>query len=162
MPANASICNEDSPLLELKGVGKKFRSESGTTVAALGGIDLEVRRGEFVTLVGATGCGKTTLLNIIAGITEPDAGAGADERQDVAIGRNVAYVFQHYTLFSLANDPGKRGVRTRNAGRSAPAKEAPRLRTAGQSGPERIRARPAARAFRRHEAACRHRTGPRH
>ncbi len=98
MPTDASIRREDSPLLELKGVGKKFWSESGTTVAALSGIDLEVRRGEFVTLLGATGCGKTTLLNIVAGIAEPDAGQ-IRMSDDVAVGRNVAYVFQHYTLF---------------------------------------------------------------
>jgi ABC-type nitrate/sulfonate/bicarbonate transport system ATPase subunit len=103
---NVPIAEADSPLLELQGIGKRFRSESGTTVAALGSIDLAIHRGQFVTLLGATGCGKTTLLNIIAGITEPDQGR-LYASDDVRIGRNVAYVFQHYTLFpwrtALAN-----------------------------------------------------------
>ncbi len=106
MPMNDATHNADSPLLELRGIGKRFRSESGTAVAALCGIDLAIQRGQFVTLLGATGCGKTTLLNIIAGITGPDEGR-LHLGDDVQVGRDVAYVFQHYTLFpwrtTLAN-----------------------------------------------------------
>jgi NitT/TauT family transport system ATP-binding protein len=96
----------EAPLLELRGIGKTFRSESGTTVVALRGIDLTIHLGELVTLLGATGCGKTTLLNIIAGITEPDEGQ-LQVSDNVRVGRNIACVFQHYTLFpwrtTLAN-----------------------------------------------------------
>lgn len=115
-------------VLELRGISKTFRSDAGDRVAALEGIDLTIRRGEFVTLVGPTGCGKTTLLDIIAGITEPDRGscyrgptdghacdqpsgvrrkAPSDASRFTFHASRTAYVFQHYTLFpwrtTLAN-----------------------------------------------------------
>ena len=99
--AGAASC-----ILELHNVGKTFRSDSGVTVAALQNVDLTVHGGEFVTLLGATGCGKTTLLSIAAGITEPDEGYLC-RGENVKLGESVAYVFQHYTLFpwrtTLAN-----------------------------------------------------------
>ena len=87
-----------SYVLELHNVGKTFRSDSGVTVAALRNVDLTVHGGEFVTLLGATGCGKTTLLSIAAGITEPDEGYLC-RGENVKLGESIAYVFQHYTLF---------------------------------------------------------------
>jgi len=84
--------------LRLEGVGKSFTTDAGRTVTALENVDLAVRRGEFVTVVGPTGCGKTTLLNIIAGLDPPDRGTVRLARE-ISRGRNLAYVFQHYTLF---------------------------------------------------------------
>lgn len=57
------------PLLRLEGVTVTFDG-----VAVLGGIDLDVRDGEFVALVGPSGCGKTTLLNVCSGWLRPSAG----------------------------------------------------------------------------------------
>ncbi len=72
-------------------------------------VSLHVREGEILMLVGDNGCGKTTLLNLIAGILKPDAGMIAlDGRPlfDSGIGiditpemRNIGYVFQSYALF---------------------------------------------------------------
>ncbi len=113
-------------ILELGGVGKVFQSDAGARVTALEGVDLTIRQGDFVTLVGATGCGKTTLLDLAAGITGPDEGH-LQRSPGVQLGRNVAYVFQHYTLFpwrtTLANvafglqmrGVGRRQRRTRAA-----------------------------------------------
>ena len=61
------------PVFTLKGVRKVFRT-GDEEVKALDGIDLEIRRGEFVAVVGPSGSGKTTLLNVMGGIERPDAG----------------------------------------------------------------------------------------
>jgi ABC-type nitrate/sulfonate/bicarbonate transport system ATPase subunit len=53
--------------VEISGLSKEFDND-GQTVVALDGIELSIKRGEFLTLVGASGCGKTTLLRIIAGL----------------------------------------------------------------------------------------------
>ena len=58
------------PLVSLTGVGKTF---SGG-VTALSAFDLDIRDGEFITLLGASGCGKSTALRIVAGITETTRG----------------------------------------------------------------------------------------
>lgn len=84
--------------LELRGVAKTFCSEAGTKVRALEDVNLLVQHGEFVTLVGATGCGKTTLLNLVAGLDTPDKGY-LHLSNSLHFGENMAYVFQHYTLF---------------------------------------------------------------
>jgi NitT/TauT family transport system ATP-binding protein len=84
--------------LELRNVGKVFRSDTGANVKALENVNLLVQQGEFVTLVGATGCGKTTLLNLITGLDTPDEGS-LKLGQDLRFGDNIAHVFQHYTLF---------------------------------------------------------------
>src|SRR3954465_3907013 len=69
-------------------------------VAAVDGIDLEIRRGEFFTLLGPSGSGKTTCLRMIAGFEHPDAGAvelaGADVTRLPPAERDVNTVFQDY------------------------------------------------------------------
>ncbi len=89
---------ESSIVLELNNISKTFYSDSGEEIRALEGLNLLVREGEFITLVGATGCGKTTLLNLIAGLDSPDDGKLC-LGEGLRLGENVAYVFQHYTLF---------------------------------------------------------------
>ena len=84
--------------VELSGVGKTFTSSGGEAVHVLDGVDLKVRQGEFVTILGSTGCGKTTLLNLIAGLEPVDKGT-IRMATDLRLGETVAYVFQHYTLF---------------------------------------------------------------
>ena len=88
----------DDIILRLEGIQKSF----GDT-KVLSGIDLEVKRGEFVTLLGASGCGKTTTLRIIAGLESPDTGKVLLEGEDVTAAqpnkRDVNTVFQNYALF---------------------------------------------------------------
>lgn len=72
-------------------------------VTALDGVDLEVRAGELVTLVGPSGSGKSTILRLIAGLEEPDAGRVLVDGRDVSRvppqRRAVAMVFQDYALY---------------------------------------------------------------
>ncbi len=72
-------------------------------VVAVAGIDLEIERGEFFTLLGPSGSGKTTTLRMIAGFEEPTAGtielAGEDVRGVPPYARAVNTVFQDYALF---------------------------------------------------------------
>jgi putative spermidine/putrescine transport system ATP-binding protein len=84
--------------VEIDRVTKRFGA-----VTAVGGVTLEIRRGELFALLGPSGCGKTTLLRLIAGLEEPDAGAirigGADVTSVPAHRRPVNMVFQQYALF---------------------------------------------------------------
>ena len=70
---------------------------------ALHGIDLEIRKGEFIALLGPSGSGKTTLLRIIAGLEFQDSGRVLFDGRDVSatpVGeRGVGFVFQQYALF---------------------------------------------------------------
>ena len=75
----------------LRGVTKVYGG-GRSAVAALDRIDLDVAHGELVCVVGASGCGKTTLLNLIAGLDEPSAGTVAVEGQ-------AALMFQESALF---------------------------------------------------------------
>ena len=72
-------------------------------VAAVGGVDLEIARGEFFTMLGPSGSGKTTTLRMIAGFERPDAGtielAGQDVSSLPPFDRDVNTVFQDYALF---------------------------------------------------------------
>jgi len=85
--------------LAIDNVSKSFQSASGT-VLALDHVSLQVDEGEFVCLVGASGCGKTTLLNIIAGLEKPDSGnVLADGRPISSPGRDRLVMFQEPALF---------------------------------------------------------------
>ena len=85
--------------LAIDNVSKSFQSASGT-VLALDHVSLQVNEGEFVCLVGASGCGKTTLLNIIAGLEKPDSGnVLADGKPITSPGRDRLVMFQESALF---------------------------------------------------------------
>jgi ABC-type nitrate/sulfonate/bicarbonate transport system ATPase subunit len=62
-------------LIELSGIQKSYEKEDGGTNTVLRGLDLTVAEGEFVCIMGNTGCGKTTLINILAGVEKPDKGS---------------------------------------------------------------------------------------
>jgi len=82
-------------LIRVERLVKLYRSRDGTEVEALRDVTFDVDRGEFVTLVGHSGCGKTTLLKILAGLAERSAGALTIDGQEVAGPRSdVGIVFQ--------------------------------------------------------------------
>jgi NitT/TauT family transport system ATP-binding protein len=89
--------------LAIDNVSKSFKAATGL-VQALDGVSLQVGEGEFVCLVGASGCGKTTLLNIIAGLEKPDSGSVmADGKAVTGPGRERLVMFQEPALFPWLN-----------------------------------------------------------
>ena len=89
--------------LELKNIKKSFTGEE----SVLQGISLSISSGEFITLLGSSGCGKTTTLRIIAGLESPDEGQVFLDGKDVTAlepnDRDVNTVFQNYALFPHMN-----------------------------------------------------------
>src|SRR4051794_5093265 len=90
-------------IVKLERALKTFPLPEGGTITALAGIDLEVRRNEFLTLLGPSGCGKTTLLHAISGFVDLDQGRifvdGENVTQTPPHRRPVNTVFQNYALF---------------------------------------------------------------
>ena len=89
-------------IIELKNVHKSYGSNE-----VVKGIDLQVKKGEFLTLLGPSGCGKTTTLRLIAGFEELSQGTIRIDGQDVSNAapyrRMVNTVFQNYALFPNMN-----------------------------------------------------------
>src|SRR5205823_8384840 len=87
-----------TPDIRLAGVRKLYGD-----VVAVDGVDLDIRRGEFFTLLGPSGSGKTTCLRMIAGFERPDEGRielGGDDVSGLPPAeRDVNTVFQDYALF---------------------------------------------------------------
>ena len=99
--------SNNEPLIHLRQVVKKYHGLAGDVVA-LKGIDLQVKRGEFLVVTGKSGAGKTTLVNIITGLDRSTSGeiwvAGTPvhklgvERAARWRGQNVGVVFQFFEL----------------------------------------------------------------
>ncbi len=97
-------------LVELRGVSKSFR-KGDETITPLDNVDLDIESGEFVSLMGPSGTGKSTLLNLIAGIDRVNAGtitvAGVEltnlSRSKLADWRaaNLGYIFQTHNLIPV-------------------------------------------------------------
>ena len=93
--------------LQMRGVRKTFEAENAP-VRALRGVDLDIRRGEFVALTGPSGCGKSTLLNLAAGLDFADEGTIAVAGEEVTgqsedelarmRRRHIGIVFQFFNL----------------------------------------------------------------
>jgi nitrate/nitrite transport system ATP-binding protein len=115
MPANARLAVRDaafqdapagtrdaavaqSPIIALEGVTKSYTNGADTT-SVLGGIDLEIARGEFVAIVGFSGSGKTTLISLLAGLARPTSGRVLfDDQEITGPGPERGLVFQNYSL----------------------------------------------------------------
>ena len=97
-------------LVELRGVSKSF-SKGEETITPLDNISMDIEEGEFISLMGPSGTGKSTLLNLVSGIDRPDAGTitvdGTDvtklSRTQIADWRaaNLGYIFQTHNLIPV-------------------------------------------------------------
>lgn len=101
---------EQHSMIELQGIFKRFYIGQPNELEILHGIDLKVNRGEFVSVVGSSGSGKTTMMNIIGILDRPTEGEymldGVDvahaKDRDLSMIRNkkIGFVFQTYNLIS--------------------------------------------------------------
>jgi ABC-type nitrate/sulfonate/bicarbonate transport system ATPase subunit len=90
----------DSPVIEIIDVSKRFQTEAAAAVNVLDHINLSIRENEFVVLLGRSGCGKTTLLNVIAGLTPVSEGeVRVNGERVTGPGKGKGMVFQQNALF---------------------------------------------------------------
>jgi len=100
--------NNMSETIVLCEVRKKYRLDAGASIDAVDGVDLKLKRGDFLVVVGRSGSGKTTLLNLMGGLARPTAGTvkidGADfwslsVREQAAVhNQTIGFVFQFPSL----------------------------------------------------------------
>jgi putative ABC transport system ATP-binding protein len=120
----------ETPLIEFRGVTKVF-GEGEAAVHALAGVDLTIRRGEFVAIMGPSGSGKSTAMNIIGALDVPTEGeylfdgvsVGKLSADDCALLRRnfLGFIFQGYNL--LARTSAVENVELPLIYRGAPARE---------------------------------------
>ena len=99
-------------ILETKNL-KKYYGQDPNITRALDGVDVQVERGEFVSIIGTSGSGKSTLLNMLGGLDIPSSGSVKiggreigkmnDEQLTVFRRRNIGFVFQNYNLVPILN-----------------------------------------------------------
>ena len=109
MTAPVTLLTETAPLIQLEGVHRIY-GEGDSTVRALDGVDLEIGRGEFVMVMGSSGSGKSTCMNLLGCLDTPSAGTyrflGVDvgqlSRDSLALLRRhyLGFVFQSFNLLA--------------------------------------------------------------
>lgn len=97
-------------LVEIRDLVRKYH-KGGETIVPLDGVSLDVEAGEFLSLMGASGTGKSTLLNLVAGIDRPDEGTiVVDGVETTSLSRthlahwratNIGYIFQDHNLLPV-------------------------------------------------------------
>ena len=110
-------------VIDLKGIIKRFYVGMPNELEILHGIDLQVHEGEFVSIVGASGSGKTTMMNIIGVLDRPTEGNYTLDGVDVARAKDrelslirnqkIGFVFQTYNLISRTSARTPRRGRTK-------------------------------------------------
>ena len=102
--------NGRRPLIELQGVSRRFKSGGGW-INPLDNVDLTIYEGDFAVLMGPSGTGKSTMLNLVAGIDKPDQGRIIVAGEDItgysedALARwrtrAIGYIFQQFNLLGV-------------------------------------------------------------
>jgi putative spermidine/putrescine transport system ATP-binding protein len=138
---SSSTPPRNGPAVSLRGLVKRFDD-----VRAVDGVDLDIARGEFFSMLGPSGSGKTTVLRLIGGFEKPTEGTveldGADVTDLAPFERNLTTVFQDYALFPHMSvlDNVAYGLRVRGQGKAERRERAAEaLRTVALHGMERRR-----------------------
>jgi NitT/TauT family transport system ATP-binding protein len=98
MNAGINVRGEAQPAVSMRGLGLSFAASGARQRTILANIDLDVREGEFLCIVGASGSGKTSLLRILAGLLRPTDGEARFRGQAISgPSRDRAIVFQDYS-----------------------------------------------------------------
>jgi len=90
---------DNGTIIDVSSVSKTFSTADNRRVQALHSVDVNVTAGEFLSIVGPTGCGKTTLLRIISGLETPDKGSVTVSATNARHGPSVGFMFQQHALF---------------------------------------------------------------
>ncbi|MEI7855875.1 MAG: ABC transporter ATP-binding protein [Methanomicrobiales archaeon] len=104
--------------LEVRDLSQSFPRDDGSTLTVLENVSFDVKDKEFVCILGSSGCGKTTLLRLIAGLDTARSGSIVLEGEEIAgTSPKVGFVFQEYSLFpwltvidNIAFGPEMKGV----------------------------------------------------
>lgn len=104
--------------LEIRNLNQSFPREDGSALTVLDQVSFDVKDKEFVCILGASGCGKTTLLRLIAGLDTAESGTiSIDGEEITGTSPKVGFVFQEYSLFpwrtvidNIAFGPEMKGV----------------------------------------------------
>jgi NitT/TauT family transport system ATP-binding protein len=97
---DASPAASAEPLIELRHVSKAYETADGLSVTVLDDIDLDVRAGEMLALLGQSGSGKSTILRLMAGLTQPTKGVALRHGRPLeGVNPDVAIVFQSFALY---------------------------------------------------------------
>ena len=124
--------------VEIRNLRKAFSSDSRTT-APIDGLSLEMPAGGITAVIGRSGCGKTTLLRLLAGLEKPDSGEiRMEDAQGRAAAPRTAVVFQEHRLFPWMSV--RRNVEVADARRSTPCLRSRASRMPPSRCPPRSRA----------------------
>ena len=110
-PLKVLDLTQSEAMIEMRGIVKTYKNAAGEFIV-LKGVDLTIKRGEFVSIVGKSGSGKSTLLNMITGIDHPTQGQVVIGGKDIYTGvtesqrskwrgRNLGIVFQFFQLLPM-------------------------------------------------------------
>ena len=100
-PAQKGAADERRIVVDIAGLGLTFET-ADAPVYALADVDLQIRHGDFVSLIGPAGCGKTTLLRVVADLEQPTEGAitvNGTSPDEARLARAYGYVFQAPALY---------------------------------------------------------------